>query len=394
MSQQMHADTNSSEPHAFLIRIAALRSAGCRSGWTSTVLAVIVLFACAVQVEADPLPVGTRVLFDKVYASNPALSQWIEGEITGYMPAQNYYRIRSTDGINYTLANDPRWVRVAGAKTAPSGTTPSQPATPPALPAPAGPYAVGARVLFDKVYATNPALSQWMEGEVTGYMPAQNYYKVRSTGGTVYTIVNDPRWIRPAQGNGPSIAPGPRPQIPAGPMPLQPATPQVPSVPAGRFTPGARVQFDRGEATIPSNGRWDSGIIVERVANNRYTIRNDNGVMYTIQDDPRWIIPAGAPLPGPRHDLQTPPAQGNNAMPPAANAGAMPPDGIYNVTNLGDLHSVGALEIRGATYRGLEVAGPFKALLGNGVALKFSGGLAGLEGARITGANYMGLAAR
>ena len=78
-------------------------------------------------------------------------------------------------------------------------------------------------------------------------------------------------------------------------------------------------------------------------------------------------------------------------MPPAANAGVMPPDGIYNVTNLGDLHSVGALEIRGATYRGLEAAGPFKALLGNGAALNFSGGLAGLEGARITGANYMGL---
>src|SRR3569623_108859 len=199
LSQPVHADTKSSEPHPSLIRTDALRSAGCRSGWRSTVLAVIVVFAYAVQVEAEPLPVGTRVLFDKVYASNPALSQWIEGEITGYVPAQNYYKIRSTSG-------------------------------------------------------------------------------------TVYTISNDPRWIRPAGGNGPSIAPGQGPMTPAGPTPLQPASPQVPSVPAGRFTPGTRVQFDRGEATIASNGRWDSGIIVARVANNRYTIRNDNGVIYTIQD--------------------------------------------------------------------------------------------------------------
>jgi hypothetical protein len=154
------------------------------------------------------------------------------------------------------------------------------------------------------------------------------------------------------------------------------------------------VQFDRVEATVPAHGRWDSGVIIERTANNRYKIRGDDGTTYTIQNDPRWILPAGAPLPGPRHDYldtPSPPTPGANATAPAANAAAMPPDGIYNVTNLGALHAVGVLEIRGASYRGLEAAGPFKALGGNGAALDFSGGLAGLEECRITGANYMGL---
>lgn len=258
-------------------------------------------------------------------------------------------------------------------------------ATPDILPA-------GTHVRFDKVYANNPALSQWIEGEITGYMAAQNYYKIRSTNGTNYTIANDPRWIRTAVVS--STANAPQQATTNG--PAQAGSSQT-VVPVGERTPGTRVQFDRVEALTPANGRWDSGVIVERSANNRYKIRGDNGTTYTIRDDPRWILPAGATPPGPRHDYLDHPqtAPGGNANNPvqaqAANAGAMPPDGLYNVTNLGALHHVGDLEIRGATYRGLEASGPFKPLGGNGAALIFTGGLAGLEDVRITGANYMGL---
>jgi hypothetical protein len=242
---------------------------------------------------------------------------------------------------------------------------------------------VGTRVEFDKVYASNPALSQWVEGEITGYMPAQNYYKIRSTSGINYTIPNDPRWVRTAGASSAVTAPGQGTEKapPPGTEPPQPVAPQEPSAPAGAYAVGTRAQFDRVEATVPAHGRWDSGVIIERAANNRYKIRGDNGIIYTIRNGRRWILPAGAPLPGPRHDyLNTPPpaAPGGNADTPAANAGAMPPDGIYNVTNLGDLHVVGVLQIRGASYRGLEAAGPFKARGGNGAALDFTGGLAGL----------------
>lgn len=250
---------------------------------------------------------------------------------------------------------------------------------------------VGTRIQFDKVYATNPALSQWIEGEITGYMPAQNYYKIRATNGVNYTIANDPRWIRAVAANGakPAAAkdaPKPPPVAPP------PATPAQPPANTGSYTAGTHIQFDRVEALVPAHGRWDSGVIVERAPNNRYKIRGDNGILYAIQDDPRWILPAGAPLPGPRHDyLDKPqPAPAANANTPAPN-GAMPPDGLYNVTNLGALHSVGQLEIHGATYRGLEASGAFKPLGGTGAALVFTAGLAGLEGQRITGANYMGL---
>ena len=242
----------------------------------------------------------------------------------------------------------------------------------------------GTHIRFDKVYASNPDLSQWIEGKITGYMAAQNYYKIRSIDGINYTIANDPRWIRTVSANAPQ--PG------AANKPLQPAA-QTPQ-PAGGYAPGTRVKFDRVEALKPENSRWDSGTIIERTANNRYKIRGDNGITYAIQDNPHWILPAEAAPTGPSHDyLDKQPAPGGNPNnpPAAAKAGAMPPDGLYNVTNLGALHAVGELEIRGASYRGLEASGPFKQLGGSGNALVFTGGLAGLEGVRITGANYMGL---
>ena len=252
------------------------------------------------------------------------------------------------------------------------------------------PLPIGSRVEFDKVYANNPALSQWVEGEITGYLPAQNYYKIRSTGGINYTIPNDPRWIRSPGGNAPGSSSGPAATPQEGTL-LGPTIAPAPA--AAGYAPGTRIQFDRVEAENSKNGRWDSGTIIGRDAYNRYRIRGDNGTVYTIRNDPRWILPASAPLPGPRHDyLETPPAAPErNATRPVAAAGAMPPDGLYTVTNLGSLHAVGELEIRGASYRGLEASGAFKALRGSAASLEFSGGLAGLEGCRITGANYMGL---
>jgi hypothetical protein len=281
------------------------RAAAMRCKCTVLLLAAMLMWSAALIAATSPLPVGSRVEFDKVYANNPALSQWVEGEITGYLPAQKYYKIRSRDGINYTVPNDPRWIRIVG-------TNPGGPSSGPGSP-----------------------------------QPQENLL-------------------------GPRLAPAPI---------------------RGGYAPGTHIQFDRVEAENPKNGRWDSGTVIERDAYNRYRIRGDNGVVYTIRNDPRWILPAGAPPPGPRHDyLDTPPtAPTRNANRPVATTGAMPPDGLYTVTNLGALHAVGELEIRGASYRGLEASGPFKALRGTAAALEFSGGLAGLEGCRITGANYMGL---
>jgi hypothetical protein len=277
---------------------------------------------------------------------------------------------------------------------------------------------VGTKIQFDKVYASDPALSQWIEGEITGYMPAQKYYKIRATNGINYTIANDPRWIK-------KITPSDKPAEPAKPQDAEAASGDRPKesvaappqqAPAGKFAVGTRIQFDRVEASNPANGRWDSGVIESRAANNRLKIRGDNGTLYTIQDDPRWILPKDAALPGPRHDDLDAPAKkdappdngsaplggviggvapdaqaaGTKDAPAAGAQDGMPPDGLYNVTNLGSLHSVGELEIKGATYRGLEASGPFKALKGTPKELDFSEGLAGLD-RKIKGANYAGL---
>jgi hypothetical protein len=254
----------------------------------------------------------------------------------------------------------------------------------------AGPLPIGTRVEFDKVYASNPELSQWVEGEITSYMPVQNHYKIHATSGTNYTIPNDSRWIR-LPGAGAAAAQGAESALSAAPQPAQSVAPQrAPVEAAAGFAAGTRIQFDRAESTVAAGGRWDSGVIMGRAPNNRYKIRGDNGTNYTIQNDPRWILPEGAPLPGPRYDyLDTPLSP---AVPEKnASAGTMPPDGLYTVTNMNALHAVGVLEIHGASYRGLEASGPFKALRGKPSALEFTGGLSGLEGDRITGANYMGL---
>ena len=254
---------------------------------------------------------------------------------------------------------------------------------------------VGTLVKFDKEQANNPSQAEWVEGEITDYMPGQRSYNIRSSDGTTYTVADDPRWLRASH-----LADSASSRVQRLNNNSHPAELHQPSAPAHRYAMGAHVQFDRVEASTPERARWDSGVVMERTINNRYKIRGDNGTIYTIQDDPRWILPADAPVPGPRHDYlanskPAPAVPANSSRNPAfyraVIANAMPPDGLYNVTNMPALHSVGALEIRGGSYRGLAASGAFKPLRGTGVALEFSGGIAGLEGCRLTEAKYMGL---
>src|ERR1041384_355223 len=203
MNKSAHSDLGTSESDDSLMPGAAIAptflSSGCRC-----VLANIAMLMCALVLHAatSTLPVGTRVEFDKVYADNPALSQWVGGEITGYMAQQNYYKIRSTNGINYTIANDPRWIRIAGAtglaatpgqraeKVPPAETKSTRPATPPKQPGPAGGYAPGTLVEFDRVEATTPEHGRWDSGTIIG-RDAFNRYQIRGTNGILYNIHND-----------------------------------------------------------------------------------------------------------------------------------------------------------------------------------------------------------
>ncbi len=131
----------------------------------------------------------------------------------------------------------------------------------------------------------------------------------------------NPKWLKPAVllgGQGTPAVPqkGGQPGGQGGAQ-LRQTPPGQPGA-AGRFPSGSRVEFDRAEGSKPQFGRWDSGTVVGRDQFERVQIRGSNGILYTIQDDSRWILPAGSAVPGPRHDYNNhPPAA---AATPAARA--------------------------------------------------------------------------
>jgi hypothetical protein len=185
----------------------------------------------------------------------------------------------------------------------------------------ADPLQVGATVDFDRVTSTNPNLGAWDRGVIIGTstIGGQPYLKIRNKAGTPYTIPNDPRWIHVAD----PVSAGPVPDgtktgpyagatgrpamLPAGGPGQAPTTARAPDS-VGRFPSGTRVEFDRVEGSKPEYGRWDTGTVVGKDQSGRVQIRGENGIMYSIHDDPRWILPAGTPLPGPRHDYLDRPA--------------------------------------------------------------------------------------
>lgn len=187
------------------------------------------------------------------------------------------------------------------------------------VPAAADVLPVGATVDFDRVTASNPNLGAWDRGTITGTtkIAGQSYYKIRNQAGTPYTIPNDPRWIRAVNPASPGPAPdgthtGPYPGDTGSPRAGAPRTTRAPGA-AGRFPVGTRVEFDRVEAQNPANGRWDEGVIVGRTPGGYIQIRGKNGTLYRIADDPRWILPAGSPLPGRRHDYLDHPTSASKA---------------------------------------------------------------------------------
>jgi hypothetical protein len=207
------------------------------------------------------------------------------------------------------------------------------------LPASAQELPAGTTVNFDRCTSSNPALGCWDRGVITGStkVAGQTHYKIRNQSGTPYTIPDDPRWIRSVD---PSARPvpdgthtGPYPasvRAPTGPTGTPPTAPgqaEAKARPgqqntAERFPAGTRVEFDRVEAQNPANGRWDEGVVVGRTPGGYIQIRGNNGILYRVSDDPRWILPAGTPLPGPRHDYQ---AQQNPGAAPGPGKGTTGP---------------------------------------------------------------------
>ncbi len=198
-------------------------------------------------------------------------------------------------------------------------------------------FPAGTRVQFDRVEASKPELGRWDQGVILRMDPYGRYV-IRGDGGATYTIQNDPRWIRPAgapvtgpkwdgsPSNSGAAAPpaqaGGRQTAPGGNAPG--GTPPANNVGAPgatnrQWAPGTRVQFDRAEGSKPEYGRWDTGVVAGKDGFGRIQIRGDNGITYNIHDDPRWILPEGAPLPGPKHDafeVRVPrPGEANQAPP-------------------------------------------------------------------------------
>ena len=201
---------------------------------------------------------------------------------------------------------------------------------------------VGTTVDFDRVTSTNPNLGAWDRGVITGTttIAGQPYLKIRNKAGTPYTIPNDPRWIHvvdPASAGpapdgtqtGPYRGSTARPATaPAGGAGQAPAATAAPG-PTGRFPVGTKVEFDRVEGSKPEYQRWDTGTVVGKDQWGRVQIRGENGIMYSIHDDPRWILPAGSPIPGRRHDYldHLAPTPGPTAGSTPPKGGATPPQG-------------------------------------------------------------------
>jgi hypothetical protein len=196
-------------------------------------------------------------------------------------------------------------------------------------------FPAGTPVQFDRVEASKPELGRWDRGVVVR-LDAYGRYVIKGDNGNTYTIRNDPRWILPA--NAPR--PGPNWDGSTGAptstaQPLQGHAPAAtpPAAVSGKWAPGMRVQFDRAEGSKPEYGRWDSGVVEGKDRFGRVQIRGDNGILYSIHDDPRWIIAAGAPLPGPKHDAYEvhvpPPGQPAAAPGAAPTNGASPAPGHY-----------------------------------------------------------------
>lgn len=224
---------------------------------------------------------------------------------------------------------------------------------------------VGETIDFDRVTSNNPDLGAWDRGVVIGTttIAGKMHFKIRNQAGTPYTIPNDPRWVRAIDPSSTAPAPdgchpGPYPgteafapvypgAVPAStggyqPSGAQPGRGSV-SGAGGQTQAGATVEFDRVEGSKPEFSRWEHGVVVGRDQWGRVQIRADNGIIYNIKDDPRWILPGGSPLPGRRHDYLQQPTSPAAATPVGgANRGTMGGGGSERGTTGGG-GSAGAL---------------------------------------------------
>lgn len=187
----------------------------------------------------------------------------------------------------------------------------------------------------------------------------------------------NPKWLKPT--GGPA-----RPDASAAPQPKGEPGAQAGNPPgrAGNFAAGSRVEFDRAEGSKPQFGRWDSGTVIGRDKFGRIQIKGDNGITYSIQNDPRWILPGGSQTPGPRHDYNdhpvNPPATRSNPLPNRTNTGngaTGPLSGEWTVVSLdGRRYEPGAQNFNfvGSRYeilnQGMTMSGNFS-VNGNSVQM-------------------------
>ncbi len=223
-------------------------------------------------------------------------------------------------------------------------------------------------------------------GTITETGDRSGFVKVAIDGSSGASLLN-PKWLKPAGGQAPQNAPGTTlAGAPTGGQTGNPTTATQPGKQAGQgaFSVGSRVEFDRAEGSQPRFGRWDSGTVVGKDQFGRVQIKGDNGILYNITDDPRWILPGGSQVPGPRHNAfeqpATPPANPNKAgvnapMKGGGAAAAGPFSGEWTVVSLdGQRYEPGAQNFNfvGSRYeilnQGMTMSGNFS-VSGNSVRM-------------------------
>lgn len=193
----------------------------------------------------------------------------------------------------------------------------------------------------------------------------------------------NPKWLKPAGSAAPSTSlPTSTGSTSVGNNPMQSGNNNAinqSGSKAGTLAVGSRVEFDRVQGSQPKFGRWDSGTILGRDQFGRVQIKSDNGITYSIQDDPRWILTGGSKTPGPRHDyndhpVATQPAVSNSAS-SASNGAAAPFSGEWTVVSLdGRRYEAGAQNFNfvGSRYeilnQGMTMSGNFS-VNGNSVRM-------------------------